>query len=103
MRRETPPRLVPGHRDPRRHGAVPVVDLVNPTSRIQAAAQVGLSVLFLAGYFFMLGLFLLGKIHTPPEWRDQLSILLGVLTSGVLIILNFWFTRERPREVPADA
>lgn len=46
----------------------------------------------------MLGLFLLGKIQTPPEWRDQLGILLGVLTSGVLLILNFWFTRERPRE-----
>ncbi len=68
------------------------------TARLQAASQIVLSVLFLAGYFVMLGLFLLGEIRTPPEWRDQLGILLGVLTSGVLIIVNFWFTRERPRE-----
>lgn len=70
------------------------------TARIQAGAQIGLSVLFLLGYFLMLSLFLLGKIHTPPEWRDQLGILLGVLTSGVLIIVNFWFTRERSKEAP---
>ncbi len=68
------------------------------TARLQAGSQIVLSVLFLAGYFVMLGLFLLGEIRTPPEWRDQLGILLGVLTSGVLIIVNFWFTRERPRE-----
>ncbi len=71
------------------------------TARLQAASQIVLSVLFLAGYFVMLGLFLLGEIRTPPEWRDQLGILLGVLTSGVLIIVNFWFTRERPREAGA--
>lgn len=74
---------------------------MNPTARLQAASQIVLSVLFLAGYFVMLGLFLLGEIRTPPEWRDQLGILLGVLTSGVLIIVNFWFTRERPREAGA--
>lgn len=73
---------------------------MNVTARVQASAQVALSILFLAGYFAMLALFLLGKIYTPPEWRDQLGILLGVLTSGVLIIINFWFTRERPREPP---
>lgn len=73
---------------------------MNVTARMQASAQVALSIMFLAGYFAMLALFLLGKIHTPPEWRDQLGILLGVLTSGVLIIINFWFTRERPREPP---
>lgn len=74
---------------------------MNPTARLQAGSQIVLSVLFLAGYFVMLGLFLLGEIRTPPEWRDQLGILLGVLTSGVLIIVNFWFTRERPREAGA--
>jgi Zn-dependent protease with chaperone function len=61
-----------------------------------ATAQVGLSAVFLAGYFLMLALFLLGEIHTPPEWRDQLGILLGVLTAGVMLILNFWFSRHRP-------
>jgi hypothetical protein len=59
------------------------------------AAQISLSVLFLAGYFVMLGLFLWGKIHTPIEWKDQLSVLIGVLTAGVMLILNFWFSRSR--------
>lgn len=68
------------------------------TARIQATAQVVLSVLFLVGYFTILALFLLGYIRTPPEWRDQLGILLGVLTGGVITIIAFWFNRERSKE-----
>jgi len=67
------------------------------SDRTVAIAQVGLSALFLAGYFAMLALFLLGAIRTPPEWRDQLGILLGVLTAGVMLILQFWFSRSRPQ------
>jgi len=65
------------------------------TSRILATAQIALSIIFLTGYFLMLGLFLEGKVLTPPEWRDQLSILLGVLTAGVMMVLQFWFSRTR--------
>lgn len=61
-----------------------------------ATAQVLLSCLFLGGYFIMLGLFLLGHIKTPVEWKDQLGVLIGVLTAGVMLILNFWFSRSRP-------
>ena len=66
------------------------------TQRIVATAQIALSAVFLIGYFVMLALFLLGKIATPPEWRDQLGILLGVLTAGVMLVLQFWFSRSRP-------
>lgn len=68
------------------------------TSRSVALAQILLSAIFLIGYFAMLALFLLGYIRTPPEWKDQLGILLGVLTAGVMLILQFWFSRSRPTE-----
>lgn len=64
--------------------------------RIVAAAQIALSVLYVGGYFLMLALFLTGHVRTPVEWKDQLTALLGVLTSGVLTILGFWFARQRP-------
>lgn len=63
-----------------------------------ARAQIALSAIFLIGYFAMLALFLLGFIRTPPEWKDQLGILIGVLTAGVMLILQFWFSRSRPHE-----
>lgn len=68
------------------------------TSRSVARAQILLSAVFLVGYFAMLALFLLGHIRTPPEWKDQLGILLGVLTAGVMLILQFWFSRSRPTD-----
>lgn len=70
------------------------------SARIVAGAQIGLSIVFLVGYFIMLTLFLLGHIRTPPDWRDQLSILLGVLTAGVTNVLAFWFSRSRSTGEP---
>lgn len=61
-----------------------------------ATAQVVLSCLFLAGYFLVLILFVLGYIKTPPEWKDAMVALLGVITGGVGTILGFWFSRSRP-------
>jgi len=71
---------------------------MNLTARITAMAQVGLSALFMIGYFLMLGLFLTGYVKTPPEWKDTLGALLSVLTAGALLILQFWFSRERSKE-----
>lgn len=65
------------------------------TSRIITAAQVTLSVVFLAGYFAVLILFVLGYIRTPPEWKEALIALLGVITGGIGTILGFWFARSR--------
>ena len=65
--------------------------------RTVAAAQIILSVVFIAGYFFILGKFLDGQIKTPPEWKDVLTALISLLTAGVLLILQFWFSRSRPQ------
>lgn len=69
------------------------------TDRVVAWAQIVLSVLYVAGYFVMLAMFLLGYIRTPVEWKDQLGVLIGVLTAGVMLILQFWFSRARPTVV----
>lgn len=73
---------------------------MNP-HRVTAAAQIVLSLLYVGGYFVMLGLFLLGHIRTPVEWKDQLGVLIGVLTAGVMLILQFWFSRTRANEAVA--
>lgn len=65
------------------------------TPRVISIAQVGLSALFLAGYFAVLVLFVTGHIKTPPEWKEALIALLGVITAGVGHILSFWFSRSR--------
>lgn len=63
--------------------------------RVIAWAQIALSLLYVGGYFTMLGAFLMGYIRTPVEWKDQLGVLIGVLTAGVTLILQFWFSRQR--------
>lgn len=65
------------------------------TPRIISYAQIGLSVLFLAGYFAVLVVFLMGYVKTPPEWKEALIALLGVITGSVLTIVGFWFSRAR--------
>jgi len=68
--------------------------------RIITTAQVTLSIVYLAGYFWLLYLFAGGEIRTPAEWRDQMGVLMGVLTTGVPLIVNFWFARSRSTSVP---
>lgn len=67
-----------------------------PTERLVGFAQVILSIVFIAGYFIILKLFMTGDIRTPPEWKDVLTALISLLTAGVLLILQFWFSRSRP-------
>ena len=73
---------------------------MNVTTRITAAAQVLLSIVFLVGYFTILVMFLLGHVHVAPVWRDQLGVLLGVLTAGVVTVVQVWFARHRAQEPP---
>lgn len=69
---------------------------------ITAAAQITLSVLFIGGYFFVMGLFLLGYVQVAPVWRDQIGVLLGVLTGAVMTIVGFWFSRMRAQQHKED-
>ena len=70
------------------------------TKRIISIAQIGLSTLFLLGYFAVLILFVTGNIRTPPEWKEALIALLGVITGGIGTILAFWFSRSRESNEP---
>lgn len=65
------------------------------SSKLIGTAQIILSVVFLIGYFAILATFLLGWIKTPPDWKDAMTALLGVLTAGVGTVLSFWFSRSR--------
>lgn len=60
-----------------------------------AYAQVILSVVFIGGYFICLWDFIHGHVNTPPEWKDTVQNLISLLTAGVLLILNYWFQRQR--------
>jgi hypothetical protein len=63
-------------------------------------AQVVLSGLFIAGYFFLLWEFMRGHVKVPVDYKEMFIALLGVLTAGVGTILAFWFSRQRPSDSP---
>lgn len=58
-------------------------------------AQVVLSAVFIGGYFIILHKFVTGTVQPPPEYKDMVVALLGVLTAGVGMILAYWFQRQR--------
>jgi hypothetical protein len=53
--------------------------------------QIGISSLFLAGYFVFLYLFFGGAIEVPSDWKSEANLLLGILSVNVPIIMQFWF------------
>ena len=65
------------------------------THRITGYAQLLLTLVFLIGYFLVLSTFLHGKAVVDPTWKDTIQALLSVLTGGVLLILQYWFSRQR--------
>jgi hypothetical protein len=72
------------------------------SDRAIAIAQVCISIIFLVGYFFLLGMFVLGQAKVDPEYKDIVNSLLSVLTAGVGGILYFWFQRNRPTNAASD-
>ena len=64
--------------------------------KLVAYAQVGLSAIFIIGYFSILLMFLLGHVSVSLEWKDTIAALFGVVTAGVGVILAYWFARQRP-------
>lgn len=65
-----------------------------------AWAQVTLSIVFIVGYFVTLRDFVHGNVRVPVEWKDTLQNLISLLTAGVLLILHFWFQRQRHSNDP---
>jgi hypothetical protein len=60
-----------------------------------ARAQIMLSALFLGGYFTIMILFMLGYARIPVDYKESFSQLLGLLSAGTLLLLQFWFSRSR--------
>lgn len=52
--------------------------------------QVGISLLFLGGYFGLMAAIIAGWARIPAEYHDLAVTLIGVLTAGVPQVLNFW-------------
>lgn len=53
--------------------------------------QAILTMLFVVGYFMLMYLLLSGQVVIPQATRDMIAIMLGVLTSGIPMMLKFWF------------
>ncbi len=53
--------------------------------------QIVLSTVFIAGYFTLLYWFFFGEITIAQEWKSEATMLLGILTVNVPIIMHFWF------------
>lgn len=70
------------------------------THRHTAYFQAALTLVFFVGYFFTLRDFLHGDIKVSIDWKETIQNLLVVLTTGVLLILNYWFQRQRTSTDP---
>ena len=53
--------------------------------------QVILSTLYVVGYFWMIYSFMYGEVDVPEEMVLQFGTLVGVITAGMIQIMNFWF------------
>lgn len=53
--------------------------------------QVVLSVVYTVGYFVMLYLLISGQWHPPEGAEELVAGLVGVLTAGVMKVMDFWF------------
>lgn len=49
-----------------------------------------LSALFVVGYFVIVAVFMRMDAPLDPEKREILMLLLGILSNGVILVLQFW-------------
>jgi len=64
--------------------------------------QVVLSVIFLSGYFVLVGALMLKDIQIATELYEIFLLLIGVITASVPQILNFWFGSSRSSQAKDD-
>ncbi len=60
-------------------------------AKVNMWPQIGLSTLFIVGYFTFLYLFFGGEIQIPADLKSEANILIGVLSVNIPIIMQFWF------------
>ena len=53
--------------------------------------QISLSVIFIGGYFAIMGLYISGKVVIPPDVKDTVTVLIGIMSASVTAIMAFWF------------
>lgn len=60
--------------------------------------QLALTLLFIGGYFALLIVIFSGYVELKDSVRDAANLLLGALSSGVPMILKFWYGESRNSE-----
>lgn len=65
------------------------------SDKATAIAQICISSMFIAGYFAVVILFLLGFVKVPTDYKEAFVTLLGVVTASVVQIVSYWFARQR--------
>lgn len=63
--------------------------------RLTAAMQFTLTVIFLVGYFVIVGVVLLGRATLPVEQIRIAELLLVALTTILPQVISYWFARQR--------
>lgn len=61
---------------------------------IRLYGQIGISVVFIFGYFAILVLVLSGNIRVPSDFKEIAVGLLSILTASVGQIVTTWMRRE---------
>lgn len=65
-----------------------------------AWAQVGLSVLFIVGTFLIIGSYEMGLAKITVDQQKSFDSTMNWLTGACLIIIYFWFSRQRTAGIP---
>lgn len=73
---------------------------MNPTDKMMAWAQIGLSVLFIIATFVIIGAYETGYAHFNPDQEKSFGSTMNWLTGADLIIIYFWFSRTRTAGIP---
>lgn len=73
---------------------------MNPVDKMMAWAQIGLSVLFIVGTFLIIGLYELGHAHFSADQGKDFSSTLNWLTGACMLVMFFWFQRQRSAGIP---
>jgi hypothetical protein len=53
--------------------------------------QIAITTVYIVGYFVVLGLLLSGRLAVQAELREMTTVLIGMLTTAIPMILGFWF------------
>lgn len=73
---------------------------MSPVDKMMAWAQIALSAIFLVLTFVVILLYETGHVHLNADQMRSFENLLQWLTGAALLILIFWFQRQRQGGIP---